>query len=84
MRIFVAGANGAMGRRVVPALLEASYQVTATGQSREKREALVRAGARTVDLDPFDGAAVRQAVTGHNVIINLAGYQYPFHSRTLT
>jgi nucleoside-diphosphate-sugar epimerase len=72
MRIFVTGATGVIGRRAVPALVAAGYAVTAVGRTPAKRAALERAGATAVDLDLFDPAAVRAAVDGHEVVVNLA------------
>jgi nucleoside-diphosphate-sugar epimerase len=71
-RIFVAGATGVVGRRVVPQLLEAGYNVTAIGRSEAARSRLARAGARPIELDLFDAVAVRRAVADHDVVINLA------------
>jgi nucleoside-diphosphate-sugar epimerase len=72
MRIFVAGATGVMGRRVVPSLVKAGHNVTAIGRSQKAREELKRVGARPIELDLFNAAAVREAVAGHDVVINLA------------
>lgn len=72
MRIFVAGATGVVGRRVVPALVEAGHDVRAVGRTPEKRRRLDELGARAVEVDLFDAAAVRRAVGDANVIINLA------------
>ncbi len=71
-RVFVAGATGVIGRRVVPLLVAAGHRVTAVGRGLDKRAALERAGAAAVELDLFDAAAVRRAVAGHDVVINLA------------
>lgn len=72
MRVFVAGATGVIGRRVVPALVAAGRAVTALGRSPEKREALARAGATPADVSLFDPDALARAVAGHEVVINLA------------
>ena len=72
MRIFLAGATGVMGRRVVPSLVKAGHSVTALGRSQKAREELERLGTRPVEPDLFDAAAVREAVAGHDVVINLA------------
>jgi nucleoside-diphosphate-sugar epimerase len=72
MDIFIAGATGVMGRRVVPSLVEKGHRVTAIGRSRQAREQLERAGARPVEVDLFDAAAVREVVADHQVVINLA------------
>jgi nucleoside-diphosphate-sugar epimerase len=72
MRVFVAGATGVIGRRVVPALVDKGHQVTGMARSPEKRTLLERCGAKPVQLDLFDRAAVRAAVAGHDVVVNLA------------
>jgi nucleoside-diphosphate-sugar epimerase len=72
MRIFVAGATGVIGRRVVPLLVQAGHDVTGAGRSAEKRAELQRAGARGVSVDLFDAADVRRTVAGHDVVLNLA------------
>jgi len=77
MRIFVTGATGVIGRRVVPALAEAGHQVTAVGRSAEKRAALERAGASAVGVDLFDPQALRAALAGQQVVINLATHIPP-------
>ena len=60
LRIFVAGATGALGRRLVPQLVERGHHVIGTTRSRSDE---VRAmGAEPVVLDPLDAAAVREAV----------------------
>jgi nucleoside-diphosphate-sugar epimerase len=45
MKVFVAGATGAMGKRLVPALLAAGHQVVAMTRSADKAAALAAAGA---------------------------------------
>jgi len=72
MRIFVTGATGVTGRRAVPLLVAAGHEVTAVARSPEKAAALERAGARAVQVDLFDAAAVRRAVAGHEAVLNLA------------
>lgn len=61
-----------VGRRVVPLLVRAGHDVSALGRSPEKRESLARQGARPVDASLFDGVALRYALQGHDVVINLA------------
>jgi len=72
MRIFMAGATGVIGRGAVPLLLAAGHDVTAVGRSPAKRDQLHRLGARAVAVDLFDPAAVRRAIEGMEVVINLA------------
>ena len=62
MRIFVAGASGAIGRRLVPQLVESGHEVVATTRSREKIDQLRRLGAVPVLLDGLDGPGVAEAV----------------------
>ena len=64
MRIFIAGAGGAVGRRLVPLLVEAGHQVTGTTHSPRKADAVRRLGAEPVVVDAFDADGVRAAV-GH-------------------
>ena len=75
--IFVTGATGVIGRRVLPLLTAAGHVVTAVGRSTEKRAAIERAGARPVALDLFDAPRVREAIAGHEVIVNLATHIPP-------
>ena len=62
MRVFVAGASGAIGRPLIHRLAAAGHQVTGTTRSERKAESLRAAGADPVVLDAFDSAAVRDAV----------------------
>ncbi len=62
MRVFVAGATGALGRHLIPGLLAAGYQVTATTRTPGKVPDLRRAGAEPVILDGLDRPAVLAAV----------------------
>jgi nucleoside-diphosphate-sugar epimerase len=62
MRIFVAGATGAVGRALVPALVAAGHSVTGLTRSPEKAGAIRRAGAEPVVADGLNARAVRAAV----------------------
>jgi nucleoside-diphosphate-sugar epimerase len=70
-RIFVAGATGMLGRHTLPLLLDAGHEVIGVARTAQKRTWLERLGARPVLLDVFDRDAVRRAVDGAEVIINL-------------
>ncbi|ABS28237.1 NAD(P)-dependent oxidoreductase [Anaeromyxobacter sp. Fw109-5] len=72
MRIFITGSTGVIGRRVLPALRRAGHELTAVARSPEARERLLRAGVRAIALDLLDRDAVRRAVAGHEVVVNLA------------
>ena len=62
MRVFLAGATGAIGRRLIPLLVVAGHQVTATTHTSEKLQALRSQGAEPVMLDGLDRSAVMAAV----------------------
>jgi 2-alkyl-3-oxoalkanoate reductase len=62
MRVFVAGAAGAIGSRLVPQLVARGHEVTATTRSRDKLPGLQALGAEAVVVDGLDGAAVGEAV----------------------
>ena len=64
MRVFVAGATGAIGRRLVPQLVERGHEVVATTSRPHKADAVRALGATPVILDGLDGAAVAEAVAG--------------------
>ena len=62
MRVFVAGANGAVGRRLVPMLVARGHQVTGTTTSGASVDAIRALGADPVVVDGLDGAAIGEAV----------------------
>jgi nucleoside-diphosphate-sugar epimerase len=62
MRVFVAGASGAIGTRLVPQLIEAGHEVVGTHRSPGGAEHLRALGAEPVKLDLLDARAVREAV----------------------
>jgi 2-alkyl-3-oxoalkanoate reductase len=62
MRVFVAGASGAIGIRLVPQLIEHGHEVIGTCRSPGNAERVRALGAEPVTLDLLDPRAVRQAV----------------------
>ncbi len=62
MRVFIAGASGALGSRLVPQLIDAGHEVIGTHNSPTSAELLRTLGAEPVQLDLLDARAVRQAV----------------------
>ena len=62
MRVFVAGASGAIGSRVVPQLIERGHEVTGTFRSSGNDARLRTVGAEPVALDLLDADAVRMTV----------------------
>ncbi|RUU11705.1 NAD(P)-dependent oxidoreductase [Mesorhizobium sp. USDA-HM6] len=61
-RIFLAGASGAIGRRLIPQLLGAGHQVTATTRQSVKVDELRALGADPVVVDVFDAGGLRAAI----------------------
>lgn len=62
MRVFLAGATGAIGRRLVPQLTAVGHEVVAMTRSPQKAESLRAAGAGPVVADGLDPKAVMDAV----------------------
>ena len=61
-RVFIAGATGAIGRRLCRLLVADGWQVTGTTRSVEKTPLLRELGAEPVVVDVFDAPALRDAV----------------------
>jgi 2-alkyl-3-oxoalkanoate reductase len=62
MKVFVAGSTGALGKRLVPMLVESGHGVFAMTRTPAKRAAIEAAGATAVVADALDRAAVDDAV----------------------
>src|SRR5439155_11492691 len=62
MRVFVAGASGVIGRRLVPQLVDQAHEVIGTCHSPGNVQRLHALGAEPVVLDLLDPDAVRKAV----------------------
>ncbi len=62
MKIFLAGATGALGRRLVPILISAGHDVVGMTRTPAKADELRAAGAEPVVADALDRAAVMNAV----------------------
>jgi nucleoside-diphosphate-sugar epimerase len=83
MRVFVTGATGALGRHLVPGLVAAGHEVTATTRTPGKVAQLRKAGTAPVILDGLDSEAVIAAVraAAPEVIVHqmtaLAGMRSP-------
>ena len=79
MRIFIAGGTGVVGRRAVPALLQQGHEVSVVARSSEAAALLRALGATPVELGGlFDPEALRAAVAGQEVVVNLATNIPPF------
>jgi nucleoside-diphosphate-sugar epimerase len=65
MRIFVAGATGLIGSRLVPLLVEAGHEVAGMTRSPDKAGSLRDLGAEPVICDVFDAEALAEAVAAY-------------------
>lgn len=72
MRVFVAGATGAIGRPLVGRLLADRHEVLGTTRTQARAAALRAAGAEAVVLDALDAPALREAVLAArpDVVVN--------------
>jgi 2-alkyl-3-oxoalkanoate reductase len=62
MKVFVAGATGALGQQLVPQLVARGHEVVGMTRSPEKQDLVRSLGARPVVADALDPEAVAQAV----------------------
>ena len=62
MRIFVAGATGAVGRRLVPLLVSNGHEVVGLTRTPEKAEAIRALGAQAAVADGLNAESIRSAV----------------------
>ncbi|MFB8002457.1 NAD-dependent epimerase/dehydratase family protein [Nocardia sp. NPDC056000] len=65
MRIFLAGASGVLGIRLIPLLIAAGHEVAGMTRSLEKADLLAAAGAEPVVCDAFDPDGLIKAVTAY-------------------
>jgi 2-alkyl-3-oxoalkanoate reductase len=62
MRVFIAGASGAIGRPLVRRLVAAGHEVTGMTRREERAGEIRAAGAEAVVCDAFDAEALERAV----------------------
>ncbi len=72
MRIFVTGATGVIGRRVVPRLVDSGHDVTAVVRGPGKRAIVEQWRATAVEVSLFDQEALRRVMARHDAVVNLA------------
>lgn len=60
--VFVAGASGAIGTRLVPHLIDAGHEVIGTSRSPASAKRVRALGAKPLALDLLDARAVRKTV----------------------
>jgi uncharacterized protein YbjT (DUF2867 family) len=63
MRIFVAGATGVLGIRLVPLLVRAGHDVTGMTRSADKADRLREVGAESIVCDVFDADALGRSLS---------------------
>ena len=63
MKVFLAGATGAIGQQLVPQLVAAGHEVTGMTRSEEKADLIRSLGARPVVADALDREAVGRAIS---------------------
>jgi nucleoside-diphosphate-sugar epimerase len=71
MKVFVAGGTGVLGRATLRALREAGHQVRTTARGEENARLARSLGAEPLEVDLYDGAAVRRAVSGSDAVLRL-------------
>ena len=74
-RIFITGATGYLGSRLIPLLLERGHEVTALVREAWRRKVL--AGCRAVAGDPLKSETFADFVNGHDTVVQLVGVPKP-------
>lgn len=74
MKLCVLGASGNSGRALVHMALDRGHEVTAVVRNKAKIADLDRAGLSVSDVSLADPAGLREALRGHDAVINAAGY----------
>lgn len=74
-RVFVTGATGYVGARLIPLLLERGHEVTAL--VRESSVKKVAAGCRVVVGDPLNAETFAESVRGQDTLVQLVGVPKP-------
>jgi nucleoside-diphosphate-sugar epimerase len=69
MKVFVAGASGAVGRRLVPLLAAGGHEVVGSTRRRESLHALAQLGATPVVADGLDHSLVRAIVEAEPEVV---------------
>jgi nucleoside-diphosphate-sugar epimerase len=78
MKVFVAGATGALGRPTVAAMVAAGHAIRGSSRGKEKAELLKKLGAEPVEVDLYDEADLRRAISGSDAVLRLSTKIPPF------
>ena len=74
-RIFITGATGYVGARLIPLLLERGHDVTTLVRESSARKPV--AGCRVVVGNPLDAESFAESVRGHDTLVQLVGVPKP-------
>jgi nucleoside-diphosphate-sugar epimerase len=86
LRVFVAGASGAIGRPLIAKLVAAGHEVTGTTRKAASAEAIRAAGAKAAICDALDAAAVEEAVAAARpeaIVSELTSLPRDYNLRTI-
>src|SRR5262245_39960540 len=83
VKVLISGATGVIGARTIPLLLAAGHEVSALVRSPDRAARLAAVGAKPVLADLFDPSGLRAAVSGHEIVINLATHMPPLDWRAM-
>lgn len=72
MRVFVTGATGVVGRRVVPLLIDHGHEVKAAARSAVAARRIEAWGAAAINVSLFGRTSLVEALRGCHAVINLA------------
>lgn len=72
MRVFIAGATGVLGRRMVRQLTEKNHRVVGLARDEKGRRTIERLGGEAVVADIFDAGSLAAAVREADVVIHAA------------
>lgn len=72
MRVFIAGATGVIGRRMIRQFLENNHQVVGLARDDKGKQTIQRLGGEAAACDIFDAASMTAAVKQADVVIHAA------------
>ncbi|MCW2917114.1 MAG: Nucleoside-diphosphate-sugar epimerase [Actinomycetia bacterium] len=87
MKILVAGATGAIGRRLVPLLVKSGHTVSGTTRHADRARTLVELGAQPIVVDVFDAETLRDTLANDrpdaiiHQLTDLSGEDFKANSR---